>query len=96
MAKTLIVCYIQASMESIQCCLIVSNAFALLADAEMGENEEVAEGEEPMDGEDDELEEGDENEKKYVKKEYVAQPYNSEYLEKTIEEVEALSIKNSR
>ena len=75
----------------------MSNPLPFIADAEMGENEEAAEGEEPMEGEEDDLEEGDDgNEKKYVKKEYIAQPYNSEYLEKTVEEVEALSIKNSR
>ena len=47
--------------------------------------------------EEDELDDGDEGtEKKYVKKEYIARPYNSEFVEKTAEEVEALSIKNAR
>ena len=63
----------------------------------MAEGEEPAEGEEQMEGEDEELDEGEDgNEKKYVKKEYVAKSYNSEWLDKTVEEVEALSIKNSR
>jgi hypothetical protein len=41
--------------------------------AEMAEGEEPAEGEEQMEGEDEEIDEGEDgNEKKYVKKEYVA------------------------
>ena len=63
----------------------------------MAEGEEPVEGEEQMEGEDEELDEGEDgNEKKYVKKEYVAKPYHSEYVEKTVEDVEALSAKNSR
>ena len=50
-----------------------------------------------MDAEEDEIDEGEDgNEKKYVKKEYVAKDYHSEWVDKTVEEVEALSIKNSR
>ena len=61
----------------------------------------AAEGEQPEEGaenmEEDELDDNEEgNEKKYVKKEYIARPYNSEFVEKTAEEVEALSIKNAR
>ena len=63
----------------------------------MAEGEEPAEGEEQMEGEDEELDEGEDgNEKKYVKKEYVAQAYHSKYVDKTVEDVEALSVKNSR
>ena len=63
----------------------------------MAEGEEPVEGEEQMEGEDEELDEGEDgNEKKYVKKEYVAKPYHSDYVEKTVEDVEALSVKNSR
>ena len=73
------------------------NSLNLIADAEMAEGEEPAEGEEQMEGEDEELDEGEDgNEKKYVKKEYIAKPYHSDYVEKTIEDVEALSVKNSR
>ena len=74
------------------------NTLNFVAAAEMGEGEEPVEGEEQMEGEDEELDEGeDANEKKYVKKEYVATiPYHSKYVEKTIEDVEALSVKNSR
>ena len=50
-----------------------------------------------MEGEDEELDEGEDgNEKKYVKKEYVAKAYHSDYVDKTVEDVEALSVKNSR
>ena len=64
--------------------------------AEMEGQEEQAEGmEEGMDdvaeGEEEEGEDADDgNEKKYVKKEYVAGPYDSEFLQKTYEEVDAL------
>ena len=49
--------------------------------------EKPAEGEEPVEGEaaenmeEDDLEDAEEgNEKKYVKKEYIARPYNSEFV----------------
>ena len=54
-------------------------------EGEMGDGDEM--GDSGKEGEEDEGEDG--NEKKYVKKEYVAQPYNSEFLEKTMEEVDA-------
>ena len=47
--------------------------------------------------EDEDGEDADDGqEKKYVKKEYVARPYNSEFVQQTQDEVEALSIKNAR
>lgn len=58
-----------------------------LAEGEMGED---GEAEDMGDGENEDEEGEDGNEKKWVKKEYVAQPYDSEYLEKTLEEVDAL------
>ena len=77
--------------------LIESDIIFFIAEAEMAEGEVPAEGEEPMDAEEDEIDEGEDgNEKKYVKKEYVAKDYHSEWVDKTVEEVEALSIKNSR
>ena len=46
---------------------------------------------------DEELDDADDGqEKKYVKKEYVARPYDSEFVKQTEEEVHALSIKNQR
>ena len=53
---------------------------------------EDMEGEEMGDGENEEGEEDGEdgNEKKWVKKEYIAKPYESDHIEKTLEEVEAL------
>lgn len=66
---------------------------------EMDEQMEDMEGAEvDENGMDDDEDEGDENGEKneYVKKEYVARPYDSATLETTISEVEAFTIKNSR
>ena len=57
-----------------------------LVDDMEGEENEMGDGE--KEDEEDDGEDG--NEKKWVKKEYIAQPYQSEYLEKTLEEVDAL------
>ena len=46
------------------------------------------------DEEDDGDENGDKND--YVKKDFVARPYDSPHLASTIAEVEAFTIKNSR
>jgi hypothetical protein len=57
-----------------------------LVDEMEGEGEEMGDGE--KEDEEDDGEDG--NEKKWVKKEYIAQPYKSDFVEKTLEEVDAL------
>lgn len=70
-------------------------------DGEMDEQMEDMDGQDP-DGEEnameDEDDEGDENGEKneYVKKEFVARPWDSESRATTIQQVEAFAIKNTR
>lgn len=70
-------------------------------DGEMDEQMEDMDGQD-VDGEEnameDEDEDGDDNGEKneYVKKEFVARPWDSESLQTTIAQVEAFSIKNTR
>ena len=49
-------------------------------------------------GMDDDDDDGDENGEKneYIKKEFVARPYHSDYLAQTVSDVESFTIKNSR
>lgn len=79
---------------------MVEAAPVLGMDGEMDEQNEDMDGQDPEEGEamEDEDDDGDENGEKneYVKKEFVARTWDSETLAKTIEQVEAFSIKNTR
>ena len=70
-------------------------------DGEMDEQMDEMEGQDPdvdenaMDEEDEDADEnGDKND--YVKKEFVARPWESESLAQTVSEVESFTVKNSR
>lgn len=68
-------------------------------DGEMDEQmDDVEGGDADENGMDDDEEASDANGEKneYVKKEYVAEPYDSPWLAQTISEVESFTIKNSR
>lgn len=70
-------------------------------DGEMDDQMDDMEGQDPEVDEnamDDEEEDGDENGEKndYVKKEFVARPWESESLAQTLQEVESFTVKNQR